>query len=259
MRTIGLLLSLLAFMFPAFAEQRSQQPVISIIIDDMGDRAREDRRAVALPGPVACAFLPFTPHAERLAQAAYDAGKEVMLHLPMQAIGRDHGPWGVDMDMHREQFFAVVAAGLDSIPHVSGVNNHMGSLLTRHPGHMRWLMEKLVSRDEELFFVDSRTTAQTVAEQLALEFGVPVARRHVFLDHDPRPEAIDAQFDLLLRLARQRGRALAIGHPYPATLDVLEARLARLDEEQVRLIPVREFIALDEAERRLVGVEYHRD
>ncbi len=251
MRAIGLLLFLgaLALTTP-LAAQTPQQPVISIIIDDLGDRLPEGRRVVALPGPVACAFLPFTPYADRLARAAHAAGKEVMLHLPMQAIDRDHGPGGVDMYMHREAFAAAVAASLDSVPHVVGVNNHMGSLLTRHPGHMTWLMEELKARDPQLFFVDSRTTAQTVAEQMAREAGVPTLRRHVFLDHDPSPAAVEAAFERLLALARRQGAAVGIGHPYRSTLEVLERRLPNLEAERVELISIREMIALIEERGR---------
>src|SRR5690606_23829095 len=108
---------------------------------------------------------------------------------------------------------------LAAVPHVRGVNNHMGSLITRHPGHMTWLMQDL-ARDG-LFFVDSYTHPQSVALEMAREGGVPAARRDVFLDHVAEPEAIAHQFRRLLARARSDGHAIGIGHPYPATLAFL--------------------------------------
>lgn len=218
-------------------------PAVSIIIDDIGPALRPGQRAIGLPGPVAFAFLPHTPHSVTLAELAAQRDKEVLLHLPMQAIQDGPlGPGAVTLDMDRVQFSKAVAAALAAIPHRSGVNNHMGSLLTQHPGHMTWLMQDLKQRGD-LFFVDSRTSAQTVAEQMAQEQGVPVLRRHVFLDHDPTPQAVEAEFERLLALARRQGEAIAIGHPYPSTLDVLERRLPALAEQGIELISLQEMLA----------------
>lgn len=220
-----------------------QPPVISIIIDDIGPALQPGQRAIALPGPVAFAFLPHTPHSVALAELAAQRQKEVLLHLPMQAVQEGPlGPGAVTLDMDRDEFAAAVAASLAAIPHRVGVNNHMGSLLTRHPGHMTWLMQEL-KQQGDLFFVDSRTSAQTVAEQMAREQGVPVLRRHVFLDHDPTPQAVEAEFDRLLALARRQGQALAIGHPYPSTLSVLERRLPELPAQGIELVALQELLA----------------
>ncbi|KAB7622720.1 divergent polysaccharide deacetylase family protein [Alkalilimnicola sp. S0819] len=219
------------------------RPVISLIIDDVGDRPVEGARSVALPGPVACAFLPHTPHAARLARQAHRLGKEVMLHQPMQATrGNRLGPGGVTMDMERSEFLRVLRGNLAALPHVSGVNNHMGSLLTRHPGYMAWLMEELRYRGG-LFFVDSRTSQQSVALRLAREMELPSLERDVFLDHYRDRARIRAAFEQLVARARRYGSAVGIGHPYPATLDVLEEVLPELEARYgVRLISVREMI-----------------
>ena len=119
----------------------------------------------------------------------------------------------------------------------------MGSLLTRHPGSMAWLMQAIGSRGD-LFFVDSRTTAATVAEQLAGEFGIPNIRRKVFLDNERDSDAIDAQFRRLLALARRDGTALGIGHPYPETLALLQQELPRLHEYNIELVPVSRLIEI---------------
>ncbi len=222
----------------------SRAPTIALIVDDLGDKLVEGERAVALPGPIACAFLPRTPYAAQLAERAHVARKEVMLHLPMQSVeARPLGPDGLTLDMTRGELVATLSDALDSLPHVSGVNNHMGSLLTRHPGHMLWVMQELRRRGD-LFFIDSRTTAATVAQQIAAETGVPNLRRNVFLDADRAPASIRAQFARLLAIARREGIALGIGHPYPETLAFLEQALPQLSAgEHVKLVSVRALIA----------------
>jgi uncharacterized protein len=213
-------------------------PRIAIIIDDLGNQPVEGRRAVDLPGPVAMAFLPHTPNGRQLAVRAHAAGKEVMLHLPLQALNGDElGPGAITLDTTEEAFRRILRANLESVPHVRGVNTHMGSLLTRHPGHMSWLMDEIVAIGG-LFFVDSYTALESVALQMAAEAGVPALRREVFLDSDPDPDAIRYQFMRLVRLAQEQGQSVGIGHPYPATMDVLEDLLLRLDEFGVELVPV---------------------
>ena len=221
-------------------------PAISIIIDDMGKHLEAGQRVLALPGAVACAFLPHARYTPSLANSAYAAGKEVMLHLPMDSVDRrslDVG--GVTLDMTERQFISTVQAGLDAVPHVIGINNHMGSLLTRHPGHMLWLM-RLMQRQSPLFFVDSRTTVATVARMVAEENGVPASERNVFLDNHLTADEITFQFNRLLRLARKQGTALAIGHPHAQTLSLLEQQLPKLEQQGIRLVSVGELIELQQ-------------
>ena len=216
---------------------------ISIIIDDIGDRLEWGRRAVELPAPIACAFLPHTPYAERLAKLAHTQGKEVLLHLPMQAVGHNAlGPGAITLDMTRLQFVHTVRKNLASIPHVMGINNHMGSLITRHPGHRGWLMAEMRGRGG-LFFVDSRTTKQTVALQLAREFKIPSTQRDVFLDDSRDAVKIQQQINRLIKLARRNGYALGIGHPYPETMRLLEKMIASMAHQGIQLIPVTELIS----------------
>jgi polysaccharide deacetylase 2 family uncharacterized protein YibQ len=134
----------------------------------------------------------------------------------------------------------VLAQNMAAVPFAIGVNGHRGSLLTRHPGHMRWLMEEIDARG--MLFVDSYTTPRSVALDMALEAGVPATRRDVFLDTDPAPESIDREFERLKALARRHGSAVAIGHPYPATLTFLERRLPMLAAQGFRLVGIRELL-----------------
>ncbi len=229
----------------AVTAQTAQAPlaVISIIVDDLGHQQAGGQRVVDLPGPVACSILPHTPYAARVAQAAHSAGKEVLLHLPMQPMNdKDPGFGALTLETSEQELRRLLYANLDAVPHVVGINNHMGSLLTRHPGHMAWLMNNLREDPRQLFFVDSMTSPQSVALKIARENDVPATSRDLFLDRDPDPDAIAVQFERLVALALARGSAVAIGHPYPGTLDVLERELPRLEERGVRLISVAEFI-----------------
>ena len=217
---------------------------IAIIIDDIGDRAIEGQQAVNLPGPVAMAFLPHTPYAAPLAREAHRQHKTVMLHLPLQATnGKALGPGGIHLETTESEFRRILDGNLASIPHVQGVNNHMGSLMTRHPGAMAWLMQALKQRSG-LFFVDSYTHKDSVALQLAAENGLPSARRDVFLDHRAEPDAIRAEFERLVALAKREGSAVGIGHPYPETMEFLASTLPQLESEHgVRLVPITELLA----------------
>ena len=197
------------------------------------------RGAIDLPGPLAYAILPATPRGEELAHLAHARGKEVLLHLPLEAVAHDGPaePGGIRLDMSRAAFGVAFSRAMDSVPNAVGVSSHRGSLLTRHPGHMGWLMDEIASRDG-LFFIDSYTTHHSIALRIARETGIPATRRDVFLDHEPRTETILRELERLKKLARERGSAVAIGHPYPETLDVLEEALPALAEEGIELVPL---------------------
>lgn len=227
---------------PANPLAENRQPVIGIIIDDMGNLERRDKRALRLPGPVTFSFLPHTPHARELAELAHQRNKEIMVHLPMESMQHDKlGPGALTLDMTAQQFSQQLTLGIAAIPHAVGLNNHMGSLLTQHPGHMQWLMTEL-SKRKDLYFVDSYTTKTSIAQQLANENWVPNMRRDVFLDHNRNPEKIRFQFQRLIKKARRNGTALAIGHPFPETMTVLEEELPKLHAQGITLLPVSQLV-----------------
>jgi polysaccharide deacetylase 2 family uncharacterized protein YibQ len=216
---------------------------ISIIIDDMGQQRGAGLRAIDLPGDVALSFLPGTDFAHSQAELAFSRGKEVMLHLPMEPGGNARAfPTSINHGTLEPQLQAFFEEALASVPHARGVNNHQGSLMTELITPMNWLMSA-IKKHPGLYFVDSRTSGATVAYRAALAHQVPAGERSVFLDDDRNPAAIRAQFHLLLERAHQSGRALAIGHPNIATLDVLEEELPRLPAYGVRLVPPSELIA----------------
>lgn len=240
-----LLSALALFALPAMAATAGTPPRIAIIIDDIGYGLAAGERALNLPGPVAYAVLPETPRGRTLAEKAYASGKEVLLHLPLQSteFGAFNDPGRLDLDMTRRQFANMFDADFRSVPHVVGINSHRGSLLTRHPGHMAWLMEE-IGRRGNLFFVDSYTTAESVALDVAHEAGIPAVRRDVFLDPDPAPATIAREFARLKKLAWQRGFAMGIGHPHPATLALLEEALPKLADEGVELVSISRYVLL---------------
>ncbi len=194
---------------------------LAVILDDAGNSLEQLDAVAALPAPVAVAVLPHLPHSSRWAARMHDAGHEVLLHLPMEPedpSGRP-GPGAVRVAMHENEIRMAVRSALNSVPHVVGVNNHMGSKATADLRTMTWVLQELSVRG--LFFVDSRTTVATVAEDAARAQGVPTARRHVFLDNDQRPAAIKRQLEEAVELARLDGWALAIGHVRASTVTVL--------------------------------------
>ena len=221
----------------------AEPPRIAIIIDDLGYRLANGRRAIDLPGPITFSFLPGSPRAKVLANHAHAGGKEVLLPLPLQADSSvDHDePSEIGLDMSRARVGDTFTQALEAVPHVVGINSHRGSLLTRHPGHMAWLMEEIAKR-EQLFFIDSFTTHHSVAMQIAREGGVDAVKRDVFLDPDRSPETVAREFERMKKLARQRGQVVAIGHPYPSTLELLERELPRLIEEGFELVSVSELV-----------------
>jgi len=221
----------------------SAKPMIAIIIDDLGNQRIPGMRVIELDGPVVCAIMPHTAHSTYLATRAHAAGKEIILHLPMQPVEMDRiaGPGEISLDNNRAELAAILDSDLRSVPHSAGISNHMGSLITRHPGHMRWLMEELQRRGD-FYFVDSFTTPDSVAYDIAVETGVPAARRTIFLDNEQTPAALERQFDRLKKRAARDGFAIGIGHPYPVTLEFLQGALPLLAAEGFQLVPVSRII-----------------
>jgi len=224
--------------FAALTENPEGRPMIAVIIDDMGvDRGRS-ARAIRLPAPVTLSFLPYAPDLARQVEAARRLGHELMAHLPMEPERQtaDPGPNVLRVVDSPEELRSRIGLALGRFAGVVGLNNHMGSRFTEDPAAMRVLLEEIGARG--LLFVDSRTTAKTVAPGIARELGVPFAARDVFLDDDPAPAAVLAELRRVETVARRKGSAIAIGHPRDATLDVLEGWLWGLERRGFVLVPV---------------------
>ncbi len=220
----------------------AEPALISIILDDLGEQHGAGLRALNLPGAVACAFLPYTRFGAAQAELAHARGKEILLHLPLQPGNARPYPVMLSLASGRSDMAAYLESALASVPHARGVNNHQGSLLTAMPQHMDWLMAE-IKLYPRLYFVDSRTSAASVAYRAARARAVPSAERQVFLDTVRGDDAVRAAFRQLVRIALGNGRALAIGHPYPETFRLLEQELPRLAQYGVKLVPPSELIA----------------
>ncbi len=223
---------------------RSQGPAtIAILIDDLGnDRAAVDHIA-SWPYPVSAAVLPALAGSGESARQLERSGKEVLLHLPMEPRGFPGvrpGPGVVLRAQSDAEIAAILDSDLDSVPGAVGVNNHMGSAATADARVMRVVSGVLARRG--LFFVDSRTTDTTVARDAARAAKVPTASRRVFLDDVATEAAVESSLAGLFARAREEGSAIAIGHPHPATLAVLDRELPKLAQHGVRLVKVSELV-----------------
>jgi len=208
---------------------------IGLIIDDMGYRYQSGKRAINLPANITYSFLPYAPHARKLANLANKNQKEIMLHLPMEAKnGKALGPGGLTVAMSKPVFDLELQHNLSAIPYIKGVNNHMGSLLTQRLEPMIWLMEKLV--EKQIYFVDSRTSEKSMALKTARQFGIRSETRDIFVDHDLNEKSMNHQLALALDVARRNGSAVVIAHPFPETMKVLEKWLPEAQAEGFEFI-----------------------
>jgi polysaccharide deacetylase 2 family uncharacterized protein YibQ len=215
---------------------------LAILLDDLGSDRGAAEAIFALHVPVTISVLPYHSHSEEIAAAARQHGCEVMLHLPMQSVAKETAEQQeLKPGLSPEQVRSVVEKMLDAVPEADGVNNHQGSQATADRALMNELMQVL--RDEGVFYVDSRTTAETVAYEAAQRAGVRAAFRNVpFLDDVEDPRAVRRQLEMAIRGARQKGEAIAIGHPHPGTLEALREVLPQAKKEGVQLVLVSELV-----------------
>ncbi|HKV11925.1 MAG TPA: divergent polysaccharide deacetylase family protein [Thermoanaerobaculia bacterium] len=210
---------------------------VALVIDDLGRSLDDVQGLEALGVPLTYAVLPFEEHTVPVVAELRRARKEMLLHLPMEPKnGMDPGPGALLLGMSDDELEEKTRAALAAVPGAVGVNNHMGSSLSEDERSMDAVLGVIAGR--HLFFLDSRTSAQSVGYKTAIRHGIPAAERQVFLDGDESPEAIRTQFQRLLDLARTRGVAIAIGHPHPETLQVLAEEVPRARALGYEFVPV---------------------
>ena len=205
----------------------------------MGQNLPRDRRVLAFAGPVTTAVMPDTPHAAEFAREAHKAGKIVILHMPMDPAT---GPFAWHPDLPIAELAKRLDAAFKAVPYTSGINNHEGSLMTAQPEAMAWLMSELQQRHK--FFVDSRTSARTVAAAQAQKIGLASVSRDVFLDNVRTEQAITSQLETAIKHAKKYGSVVMIGHPYPQTLAVLERELPTLKAQGIDWIDIKQMIGV---------------
>lgn len=222
----------------------------AIVIDDLGQDLDAAHQLLRQPYPLTFSILPDLPHSAETARQAHAAGRAVMLHLPMEpdpGSGARTGPGGITVGMQGDEVARTIHSDLGSVPFAEGVNNHMGSRATTDAALMGEVMHVLAARG--LYFVDSRTTAETNALNVARRMGLPAFYRSVFLD-DTESVAYTLQQLRTFRLViEEQGIALAIGHPHPTTIEALAKFLPEFERDDIQLIPVSQLVHLPEAAR----------
>lgn len=214
-----------------------QPPLVAIIIDDIGYDRRMANLFLDLDIPLTFSMLPYGPFNRSILTAARSNGVEIMLHLPMEPDEYPDvkpGPGAVLHGMSPDELIAQLEKNLDQFPGLKGVNNHMGSRISTSPEQMRQIFSILRKRD--LFYIDSRTTAHTVAQPSARLLQLPFAQRDIFIDHFDDPAFIRSQMHRLIRRAQKQGYAIGIAHPHENTYQVLKEFVPRLKAD-VTLVP----------------------
>jgi uncharacterized protein len=211
---------------------------VAIVIDDLGQSLEAARKFATMPAALTLSIMPRLPYSRFTAEEGTREGHEVMLHLPMQPLddrARDVSPNELQVGMSKSRIDGIIQADLASVPGVRGVNNHMGSRATSNTRLMQEVMANLAAR--HLYFVDSVTTPDSVALAEARQFGVPSFYRSVFLDDTRTVPYTLSQLLRLCRLAKQRGAALAIGHPYPTTIKALVRFVPEFSRKDIQIVP----------------------
>ena len=220
-----------------------RMPLVAIIIDDMGYDRKLAKRFLALNAAFTFSILPHSPFQNQIAEAARKKGIETMLHLPMEPLEYpkvDPGPGALLSSMTPDELICQLEKNLDAVPFIKGVNNHMGSKMTKDSARLHQIFTVLKKRG--VFFIDSRTTAKTLCGPSARLFQVPFAERSVFLDHIQQHDFIRKQIDRLVRIAERDGIAVGIAHPHRATYDVLREMVPEL-KKKVHLAPASQIVS----------------
>ena len=221
----------------------------AIVIDDLGQGLRPVHELVAIPYSLTFSILPNLPASRETAMEANRAGREVMLHLPMEPLATQMNPGegAIRVGMRSPEVDRLIEGDLASVPYVAGVNNHMGSRATSDPALMAAVMKELAAR--RLYFIDSRTTAATVALDAARRAGIPAFYRSVFLDDTENVEYTLGQLRRLRAAVEEHGEALAIGHPHPTTITALHEFLPQLERDDIEVVPASRLASAPEAAR----------
>jgi polysaccharide deacetylase 2 family uncharacterized protein YibQ len=223
---------------------RPGQPMIAVVIDDMGLKLRRAMQAIKLPAPLTIAVLPYGEAAAETALAARRAGHEVLVHLPMQPENDkvDPGPYALLLGLSEKQLRRRLNWNLSRFSGYVGINNHMGSKFTGDKVAMTWMLAQLSERG--LLFLDSYTSVASLGGKMARELGIASAVRDIFIDHDLSRSAIKSQLDRAAKLARQNGAVILIGHPHGKTIRELAIWIAAMKKAGMQFVPVSTLVTI---------------
>ncbi|GMO33678.1 MAG: hypothetical protein Ta2B_14100 [Termitinemataceae bacterium] len=194
-----------------------QKGTIVFMLDDAGNNLPELEPFLRFPGPLTIAVLPALPNSVEAARRIRSRGKTVFLHQPMESLsGQDPGPGAIYTGMSREEVLYVLAKNVNEVGPVAGINNHQGSKATQD----KMIMDAVLDfcKENNLVFLDSRTTASTVVPLLAAEKGIKILQRSIFLDNEPHPEMMQDQIDAGLKLLSKQDTVVMIGHTWSKNL-----------------------------------------
>lgn len=219
------------------------KPRVAIVIDDMGQDINKLRELLELNAPISIAVMPGMRYSKETANEAHSKGLEVIVHLPMEpkdANGNDPGTDALLTSMSGEEVRKRTEEGLKSVPFASGLNNHMGSKFTEDEAGMKAVIGVL--KKKGMIFLDSRTSSDSVGGRLARETGVKNADRNVFLDNNKDVKYIKGQIEELVSIAKKRGKAIAIGHPYPETIEALRQSVPELEKNGIEVVKLSDLV-----------------
>jgi polysaccharide deacetylase 2 family uncharacterized protein YibQ len=217
-------------------------PKVAFIIDDLGYEIEVAKKMLELEFPITLSILPFLKYSEYIAEEGKKNNQEIILHLPMEPnnSSADPGPRAIKSYMSEEEIRQYVRECIFNFPYVMGLNNHMGSKITEDREIMKIILEEI--KRYNLFFIDSMTSKNSIAYQVAQEMGVKTAKRSVFLDNENDMEYIKGQMLEVQEIALREGEAIAIGHSRINTFYVLKRMIPELIRAGIEIVPVSELV-----------------
>ena len=219
------------------------QPKMAIVIDDLGGEGPVSRELLRENLPVTFSILPFSPKGKVLALEAHQKGREVILHLPMEPHGYPEikpGKGALLYKMSEEELFRQLSKDIEAVPYIQGVSNHMGSQLMEDPEKIRIILSEVKRR--RLFFLDSRTTPQTVGLETARSLGLKAGERDIFLDNSTDAKDVKWQLEQLIQISLSTGKAIGIGHPHPSTIQSLKEMIPRIREKGIQIVSLSDIM-----------------
>ncbi len=222
---------------------------IAFVIDDWGYSLNNVEALFQIDRPVTLAVLPHLRYSKEISKLAIKNGKnyDVILHLPLESkSGKASEPNTIRRNMKKERILSILKDDIEGVPGIIGVSNHQGSKATENRETMKIILEELKRRN--LFFLDSRTTPVSVCGDISGKIGLRHTKRDVFLDLAQKKEEkqyrayVKKQIKELMRIAKTKGSAIAIGHDKKLTLEVIKDSIATIEKENIKIVPLRKLV-----------------
>lgn len=224
-------------------ESRKYSGKLAVIVDDCGYDMSSVRTLLNTGLPLNFAVLPYKPYSSDVLEMIKSDGRVAMLHLPMEPMDRSamsEESSTICTDMSKDKILELTRKAINSLPGVSGVNNHQGSKATADSATMTTVLQEL--RNQDLFFVDSRTSSKSVARDKAVAMGVPTARNDIFLDNSSDVQAIRKQIYKAMDIAEKNGSAIAICHARPNTAKAWSMYAEEIKNTGIELVPITDLL-----------------